>query len=150
MAHATKVMLLRDLNAGDCFFYTSPEEYAARERRIEAINDFRAAMGESRIDAALASQMIQATAGAYIVLTVVLATKERVTLSLSDGKRHIWYDPLVTVRWSPDRSAFDARLEEMKQARKQMEAEEARAHRPHSKKRNAPAELAERTLVANK
>lgn len=150
MASATKPMLVRDLQEGDCFFYTSPEEYAAREKRIEAFNEFRASMGEKPIDAAESAQLIQAAAGSYVVLTTVLATRERITLHIASGKKQIWYDGLIPVRFSPDRDAFEQRIEEMKQARKKMEAEEARLQRPHSKKRNAPAEIAERTLIANR
>lgn len=150
MKPATLPRLVRDLHEGDCFFYTSPEEWAARELRILALNEFRASVGDKPLDPAEAAELVHATAHGYVVLTTVLATKERITLCLSDGKKHIWYDGLIPVRFSPNRSAFDARMEQMRQARKRMEDEEARMRRPRSKKKNAPEEISERTLVANK
>lgn len=144
MVAATRT--IGQLADGDCFFYQSADDYAAREVRLLELNDFRASLGDQRFTAVEMANMIRATASGYMVYAVVRATGERCTLRMSDGKREIWYDSNAIVQYAPDRRAFDDRLVEMRKANKMLSEAQDRMKRARSKKKNQSAEIEERTL----
>lgn len=131
---------IRDLLEGDCFFWIAPEERTRREKEVLAIDEFRRAHGEELLTASERMAFFSTFLSGYMVYAVVRATGERCVQSMSDGKVRIWYDCDVVVQFTPDRSSFQYRLEEMKAVRKRLEQEQQRMNRTRSKKANRAAQ----------
>jgi hypothetical protein len=138
------------LSDGDCFFYMSPSEYRAREKYLDDVNEFRRSIGDAPFTGNYLANLIRCTASSFQVYAVVRSTGERCTLRLPDMKREIWYDAKTLVQYTPDRAAFEQRLDEIRKGRKKLEEEQARMQRARSKKHNAGHEIEERTLIAGR
>ena len=146
-----KYTITDKLDEGDCFLYLSPDAMEAETQRLEEWNRLHGDeedLNKQLLELA-ALNHLRIFAEPHIIDVVVLATGDRVSKRVTDGKRFIWYRGNTTqVEVVDARDDFEKRLVEMHKARKKFEQELAKAQKKRKSKKMKKEELEERTVVA--
>ena len=144
-----------DLMQDDYFLHRPAGSMGRAQSEIGRLNHLRSSLdiptiGELDYNTMLGWQMMFAEP--HVVECVAIATGDRVSRRLTDGKRFVWRADCqqpVLVEFSSDRNKFDAMVDELKRRLKEHNEEIAKLSKRQkkAKKMNKPEELVERTEV---
>ena len=145
---------ITQLNEGDYFMFNPADGVNTAFKAVERLNFLRSGLDIPTIDnldynTMLGWQMLFAEP--HVIECVAIATGDRVSRRLTDGKRFVWRADSAdqpVVEFQSDRAKFDAMADELKRKLKDYQKEiEALSKKHKSRKKNAPEELVERTEV---